>query len=136
MSILHNSAILISIFLTLVIFEYIWFSFVIKKFLIGQFGSLIRVIDGNISINIVAGIMAWMVIALGCFLFVVNPANSFTYAARLGAVLGFIIYATYDLTSLAFLTGYPEKFIVIDIFWGCFVCAAASSIGHLVKTLV
>ena len=35
-----------------------------------------------------------------------------------GAVSGFILYATFDLTNLSFVKGYPLSITVIDIAWG------------------
>lgn len=46
-----------------------------------------------------------------------------------GAMLGFVAYATYDLTNQATLRGWPWTVTLADIAWGTFVTALASAAG-------
>jgi uncharacterized membrane protein len=122
-------------FISIIIFDFLWLGVITKKFIINQFGSLVKVQNGSIQINLWVGIIAWFIIALGCFIFAVYPSNTLIKTLILGATFGFISYAIYDLTNLAFITKYPVKFIFVDIAWGTFLCAIISSIGFFVKNL-
>ncbi len=44
----------------------------------------------------------------------------------LGALFGFCAYATYDITNLATLRGWPTSVAVIDLAWGTAATAIAA----------
>mgnify|MGYP000867877438 CR=1 FL=1 len=45
-------------------------------------------------------------------------AGSLSKAILLGALFGFITYATYDLTNLATLKDWPITVTIVDLIWG------------------
>ena len=49
-----------------------------------------------------------------------------------GALFGLIAYATYDLTNLATLKGFPTSIALIDMLWGTVISAAASAVSRRV----
>ncbi|OUM02337.1 DUF2177 family protein [Variovorax sp. JS1663] len=68
----------------------------------------------------------------GLVFFAVAPAleaRSWTSALGRGALLGFIAYATYDLTNQATLKDWPWRLTLIDLAWGTFMTAAAAAAG-------
>ncbi|MDE2463478.1 MAG: DUF2177 family protein [Alphaproteobacteria bacterium] len=52
----------------------------------------------------------------------------------LGAGLGFVAYATYDLTNLATLAGWPARIAILDMGWGTIATALAALAGFLAMT--
>ena len=56
-------------------------------------------------------------------------ANSTLTAAALGAVLGLVAYATYNLTNMTTLKVWPLHLAVLDMAWGTFVTAVAAALG-------
>lgn len=132
---IFSFGVLFAMYLTLIILDYIWLGIITKKFIIDQFGPLISVKEGSIQTNILVGLLAWLAIAGGAYIFAVAPSASVRQAALLGAVFGFISYAIYDLTNLTFITNYPVKFVFVDIAWGTFLCSAISSVGFFVRRL-
>ena len=46
-----------------------------------------------------------------------------------GAALGLFAYATYDLTNLAVLRGWPVWLAVIDMAWGTLITAVSAAAG-------
>ena len=50
-------------------------------------------------------------------------------AAALGAALGFVAYATYDLTNQATMKVWPVHVTLVDIAWGAFATAVAAGIA-------
>ena len=54
-------------------------------------------------------------------------------AARRGAGLGFVAYATYELTNWAVLRDWPAWIVPIDIAWGIVLTAVAALAGKLVQ---
>jgi uncharacterized membrane protein len=54
-------------------------------------------------------------------------------AAKRGAALGLVVYASYDLTNWAVLRGWPAFLVPIDIAWGVVLTATAAGTGKLVQ---
>ena len=51
-------------------------------------------------------------------------------AAAKGALVGFILYAFYDLTNYATFQGWTLEMTITDVLWGVLVCAAGATAGH------
>jgi uncharacterized membrane protein len=136
MEFFNSLYILIAMTLTIIVLDYVWLGIITKNFIISQFGSLVKVENGSIVVKLGVGLLAWTIIAIGCFIFVVNPYDSFSKVLLFGAIFGFISYSIYDLTNLTFITNYPVKFVFVDIAWGTVVCATVSAVGFYVKTLL
>ncbi|MBC7258418.1 MAG: DUF2177 family protein [Chloroflexi bacterium] len=82
-----------------------------------------------------AAILFYLLYVVGVLVFAVLPgleAESLGRAALLGALLGLIAYATYDLTNLATVKDWPVLITVIDLAWGTVLTAAVSAIGYLI----
>lgn len=109
-------------FLTLLILDYIWLWIITKDFIIKEFWSLITVEEnGSIKINLVAWLIAWLIISAMIVTFVTLKYDNITQIVTYWALLGFMSYAMYDLTNLTFLNNYSIKFTIVDIAWWTFV---------------
>lgn len=51
-------------------------------------------------------------------------------AARRGAGLGLVAYATYELTNWAVIRGWPALLVPVDLAWGVFLTASAALAGR------
>lgn len=58
-----------------------------------------------------------------------TSANS---ALRRGAALGFVTYATYELTNWAVIRDWPAALVPIDLVWGVVLTAVAGFAGKVV----
>lgn len=121
---------------TLIVFltiDLIWLGFIAKNLYAKYLGYIMAK-----NINWTSAIIFYMIFVGGILFFVVNPAlekNSISYTILVGALFGFITYATYDLTNLATVEGWPLFITIIDLLWGSFL-SAATSIGSflIIKT--
>ena len=80
--------------------------------------------------NTAAAVAFYALFLLGLVYFAIGPAvarDSITLAARSGALFGLVTYATWDLTSLAVLEGFPAALVPIDLAWGTFLAGAVST---------
>lgn len=87
------------------------------------------------KINWPAAIIFYVIYIVGVVFFVVSPAvekGELVYALYAGALFGLVAYATYDLTNLATMKGFPLKITIIDLIWGTFVTTAVSALTYLV----
>jgi len=85
--------------------------------------------------NLAAAALFYLFFSGGLVFFAVMPAmenDSLATAMIHGALLGFLAYMTFDLTSLAILKGWSVRVSVIDIAWGSFVSAVAAACGFFV----
>ena len=83
--------------------------------------------------NLAVAVVFYALYAAGIVIFAVWPQAGGTLRGTLamGALFGFFAYATYDLTNLATLRGWPLPLSLIDIAWGTAVSAAAAAGGRL-----
>lgn len=81
-----------------------------------------------------AAVAFYLIYIGGIVLLAISPAlkdGGLGRAAMNGAILGFVAYATYDLTNQATLKVWSTQMTVIDIIWGTVLTLSASSIGYL-----
>jgi len=85
--------------------------------------------------KIMPAILFYVVYIAGVVFFAVRPAlgqSAWTVAALHGAALGFVAYATYDLTNQATLRDWPIVITIADLCWGTALTCAAATLGFLV----
>ncbi|MES2834188.1 MAG: DUF2177 family protein [Pseudomonadota bacterium] len=78
-----------------------------------------------------AAVAFYLISIAGTVFLAIDPAlreGSWTRAALNGAVLGFVAYATYDLTNQATLNVWSTKLTLIDLAWGT-VLTMTSALG-------
>ena len=85
--------------------------------------------------NVPAAVAFYLIYVFGLIWFGLAPHAAVPgvwKAAGSAALLGFIAYATYDLTNLATLRNWPVGLTLADLAWGPFVSAVATSAGKFV----
>jgi len=84
----------------------------------------------EIAPRIIPAILIYILIPVAVFLYAVKDATSTKDAALKGALIGYILYAFYDLTNYATLTNYTLEMTLTDIAWGTVVCTAGAVVGY------
>ncbi|XVJ70790.1 MAG: DUF2177 family protein [Rhizobacter sp.] len=85
--------------------------------------------------NWAAAAAFYFVFVAGLTVFAVLPHAAepgLTKTAMSAALLGFVAYATYDLSNLATLKGWPLELSLIDMVWGSALSAASAVAGKAV----
>lgn len=103
-----------------------WLGFVARNFYAKQIGHLMAETP-----NLLAAGVFYLLFLVGLQVFAINPAlakNSIAHAVQLGALFGFMTYATYDLTNYATLRGWPLQMVIVDLIWGTVLSAAVAGI--------
>jgi uncharacterized membrane protein len=113
--------------------DLIWLGVIAKDFYRSELGSLMTPAP-----NWGAGIAFYLIYVWGLVTFVAKPAltpglddTAFIW----GAAFGLVAYATYDLTNLTVIKGFPAKLAFVDMAWGAFlsgltVAAAVAAVKH------
>ncbi|MCE7860000.1 MAG: DUF2177 family protein, partial [Chloroflexi bacterium CFX2] len=94
----------------------IWLGLVAPSFYQSQIGYILAE-----NPNFLAAGLFYLLFVLGMVVFVVEPGvreGTLIKAVRRGALFGLVTYATYDLTNLATLEGWPVLVTVVDLAWG------------------
>lgn len=109
--------------------DFIWLGVVARHFYQTQIGALLLP-DPNWG----AAAIFYPLYTGGIVIFCVAPAlarDSWPQALWRGALFGLVAYATYDLSNLATLKGWPAAVTVVDLVWGMLVSATAATAGFL-----
>ena len=110
----------------LVSIDLVWLLGIAKNVYRDEMGSLMA-----LEPKLLAGLVFYVLYALGACIFVVIPAlskQSLSHALIYGALFGFFCYMTYDLTNLAVIRDFPTRLALIDVAWGSLVTAGVSGL--------
>ncbi|MHC4180719.1 MAG: DUF2177 family protein [Planctomycetota bacterium] len=109
---------------TFLMLDAIWLGLVAPRFYESQIGFLLRDTP-----NWYAAGAFYVLFIAGLTVFVVTPAirhESLSQAVFKGALFGVVTYATYDLTNLATIKGWPLQVTLVDLAWGATLCATTT----------
>lgn len=104
-----------------------WLGLVAPKFYKNNIGHLMA--D---KVNFIPAIIFYLLYVSAILIFIVNPtaeSGNILKGILMGAFLGLVMYATYDLTNMATLKGWPTIVTVVDLIWGSFVTATTTGIS-------
>ncbi len=110
------------------ILDMIWLGLVARGFYRNRLGDLL-----SDNVNWAAAVIFYLLFLLGLLVFVVLPAadkGGLGSCILRGLFFGLITYATYDLTNLATLRGWPVSVAVVDILWGMALSAMVGMAGY------
>ena len=119
--------------LALLALDFVWLSLTGETLYRPAMGDLERA-----HANLVPAAGFYLVYALGLSVLVVNPAIEHGAPVNLreltwkAAVFGLAAFATYDLTGMSVIRGWPEALSYIDMAWGMFAAAVGANLTVLV----
>ena len=114
--------------------DLVWLTQIARQFYASMLGDLLL---EQPNVGIAVGF--YLVYVLGIIIFAVAPAlktGELQTALISGCLFGFFAYATYDLTNLATLKGWPVMMAVVDIAWGTTVTGISAVSGFLITRTV
>jgi uncharacterized membrane protein len=107
----------------------IWLGFIAKSVYQQGIGHLMAP-----KPDVAVAALFYAVYALGVMVFAVMPGSqpaSWPATLGRGALLGLVAYATYDLSNLATLQGWPASLAAVDIAWGVFITTVCTACARL-----
>lgn len=114
------------------IIDLLWLGVIAKPFYRIQLAGFLG------DVNWPAAVGFYLVYIVGIIIFAVAPGiarESLMYTLMFGALFGFFTYATYDLTNLATMDGWPLKVVVVDILWGTILSASVAVASYKLAQL-
>jgi uncharacterized membrane protein len=134
---MNIKSIVITYLLTFMVFltiDMLWLGVIAKNLYKKYLGDFL-----SDRVNWHAAFIFYIIYVVGILIFAIYPAvnkGSAYNAILMGALFGFFTYATYDLTNLATLRGWPLLIVFIDIIWGSILCALVSLSGFYIVNWV
>jgi len=108
--------------------DLLWISVVANRFYQKHLGFLLRP-----DVQWAPAVLFYLLFVAGVLVFAVLPGverGSLGRALALGAFLGLVAFATYDLTNLALTRGFPTIVALVDLAWGMTIAATTAAIGY------
>lgn len=111
------------------IMDAVWLGVIATDFYFDRLGGLLRedpdwAAAGVFYLGYIAGVVYFAVLATA-------PDAGWKAAAKRGALLGLLTYATYDMTNMATLVGWSLTVSVVDMIWGMVITGTAATAGYL-----
>ncbi|CAN5258614.1 DUF2177 family protein [soil metagenome] len=117
-----------------ILMDMLWLGLIAKNFYKDKLGSLM-----SPDVNWIAAVSFYLLFIAGILYFALYPAlkdASWQAALLKGAFLGGLCYATYDLTNMATLKGWPWQIVVVDIVWGVVLTGSISVITYFIVSAI
>lgn len=114
-------------FLAFLAIDSLWLGLVAPSFYRSQIGYIMAETP-----NYFAAGLFYLVFIFGMVVFIVEPGvreGTLIQSVSRGALFGLVTYATYDLTNLATLEGWPVLLTVVDLTWGTVLSAAVTLVS-------
>ena len=114
--------------------DFVWLSIMTSRFYQPRLGSLLA---EQPKLAVAAGF--YLLYVVGIVALAVVPGlqeGAVAAAVWRGALFGLLAYATYDLTNLATIQGWPWELAVVDMIWGTTLTAAVSAIGYYAGRMI
>ena len=120
--------------ISFIVLDYIWLAKVAKNFYLTNLKSHTVIQDGALVPYLPAVPLVYIVAVIAIWTFVLSRVTSIGDAALYGALLGFFMYAFYDLTNLATLKDYPWSLTIVDTLWGTFLVGAVTTLMFIIHS--
>ncbi len=124
----------IAAYLVMIVFMFVvdlvWLSVIAKPIYQQGIGHLMAT-----EPNLIYAGLFYLVYVLGLLWFAIKPNRALLGIKRAfvaGATVGFLVYASYDLTNLSLLKDWPLGLSLMDITWGTILSGITASVGKIV----
>ena len=85
--------------------------------------------NANLTVRPIPAVLIYLLIPFAVLRWAIQDQPNLAKAIQNGALVGFVLYAFYDLTNYATFDKWTLEMTITDILWGTLVCATAAGIG-------
>lgn len=122
--------------ISFIILDYIWLSQIAKNFYLDNLREHVVLKDGSLVPYLPAVPLVYIVAVIGIWIFAIPKTTTALSAFLMGAMLGFVMYAFYDLTNLATLKNYPWSLTIVDTIWGTLLVGVVTLVIYLTHSFL
>lgn len=123
---------------SIILLDIVWIGVIMKKFYLEQLRSIGRISGDTFQPVWWAAALVYVILAIGIVQFALpklSSDSSWLSCFGVGALLGFVIYATYDLTNYSTLKDYTLSMTFVDIAWGTVLGGIVTCVAQYVREL-
>ena len=97
------------------------------------FNNQIKLVQGtDIQMNIYAAILCYIALVYGLYYFIIKDKRPLIDAF----IFGIVIYAVYELTTMALLKNWSWKTVVLDTLWGGILFTITTYLVYAIKKYI
>lgn len=97
------------------------------------FNNQIKLVQGSdIQMNIYAAMLCYIVLVYGLYYFIIKDKRPLIDAF----IFGIVIYAVYELTTMALLKNWSWKTVVLDTLWGGILFTITTYLVYAIKKYI
>jgi uncharacterized membrane protein len=94
-----------------------------------------RIQKTAMKVDLVSAVLTYVCVSIAFFYIVVplisaHPKPSYTRTAMNGCLVGFCIYAIYNLTNASTFAAYSMKTVLVDTLWGTLLFGSSAMLYH------
>ena len=116
----------IAVCITMTVIDLVWLGLVANEL----YNTMLGPLRAKETVVIAAALFYIQYILVLVF-WAVLPSPDVRTAAKRGLGLGWVAYATYELTNWAVIEGWPAALVPIDIAWGLLLTASVAAVGRI-----
>ncbi|MBN8981688.1 MAG: DUF2177 family protein [Rhizobiales bacterium] len=122
----RNLILYLATLILIVPIDFLFLGVIAKSLFTSQVGDMLG------TVKPVPAVLFYLFYVAGILIFVSASAASAQTTLIYGALFGFFCYMTFEFTNMAMLKHWSWTVVVVDIAWGTFVTALASTLGLLI----
>ena len=127
----RNAILYLATLLVIVPLDFLFLGVVAKGLFTSQVGDMLG------TVRLFPAVVFYLLYVVGILIFVsASPNTTWQSTLLYGALFGFFCYMTFELTSMSLLKHWEWTVVFVDIAWGTFVTAVASTLGLLIANLI
>ena len=115
---------LTAVAIVMLVLDLVWLGIAAQPIYDAQLGSL----RARETVVVAAALFYAQYVVVVTF-FAVLPASTIKQAAWRGAGVGWVAYATYELTNMALIANWAAWIIPIDVVWGMVLTTTVATVG-------
>ena len=125
-------------FISIIVIDLIWLGIVAKGFYLEQLRPIGRIAGDKFEPVLWSAGACYIALSIGVVQFAlpkIAAGSSWPATFGIGALLGFVIYATYDFTNHSTLKDWTTVLTFADIAWGSFLIGTVTCVARYVRDL-
>ncbi len=127
----RNVILYLATLLVMVPVDFLFLGVIAKDLFTSQVGDMLG------TVRLAPAIAFYLAYVVGILIFVSAGPNATWQSTLLyGALFGFFCYMTFELTNMSLLKQWSWTVVAVDITWGTFVTALASTLGLLIANWI
>lgn len=125
-------------FATFIIVDFIWIGIIMKSFYVENLRLIGRISGDKFEPILWAAAVVYVALSIGIVEFVlpkITNETSWFSTFGVGALLGFVVYATYDFTNYSTLKDWNLTIAFTDLAWGTLLSGFVTLIARFVRDI-